>query len=114
MVFTRFVLPLLQELIPELFFLPEMLSNDNEYKLGHQEDGTCVDNVELPPWATSPEEFIRINRMVNIIPIYNATATVLLPFNNIYPMYHNLCFVCFRRRLWSPNSYHANFTNGST
>ncbi|XP_025413639.1 neurobeachin isoform X3 [Sipha flava] len=52
-----------KELIPELFFLPEMLSNDNEYKLGHQEDGTCVDNVELPPWATSPEEFIRINRM---------------------------------------------------
>jgi len=41
-----------------------MLSNDNEYKLGHQEDGTSVDNVELPPWATSPEEFIRINRMV--------------------------------------------------
>ncbi|XP_050056820.1 neurobeachin isoform X3 [Aphis gossypii] len=52
-----------KELIPELFFLPEMLSNDNEYKLGHQEDGTSVDNVELPPWATSPEEFIRINRM---------------------------------------------------
>ncbi|XP_050442787.1 neurobeachin isoform X2 [Adelges cooleyi] len=52
-----------KELIPELFFLPEMLSNDNEYKLGHQEDGTPVGNVDLPPWATSPEEFIRINRM---------------------------------------------------
>lgn len=43
-----------------------MLSNDNEYKLGHQEDGTSVGNVELPPWATSPEEFIRINRMVRV------------------------------------------------
>lgn len=25
------------------------------------QDGTIVDDVELPPWATSPEEFIRIN-----------------------------------------------------
>ncbi|XP_073999314.1 A kinase anchor protein rugose isoform X3 [Rhodnius prolixus] len=52
-----------KELIPELFFLPEMLTNANQYKLGQQEDGTCVGNVELPPWASTPEEFIRINRM---------------------------------------------------
>ncbi|CAH1393721.1 unnamed protein product [Nezara viridula] len=52
-----------KELIPELFFLPEMLTNYNNYKLGHQDDGTCVGNVDLPPWASSPEEFIRINRM---------------------------------------------------
>lgn len=47
-----------------------MLSNDNEYKLGYQEDGTSVGNVELPPWATSPEEFIRINRMVCICTVF--------------------------------------------
>ena len=41
-----------------------MLVNLNNYKLGQQEDGTAVGNVELPPWASSPEEFIRINRMV--------------------------------------------------
>lgn len=52
-----------KELIPEFFFLPEMLVNLNNYKLGQQEDGTAVGNVELPPWASSPEEFIRINRM---------------------------------------------------
>uniref|UniRef100_A0A146M1B0 Neurobeachin n=1 Tax=Lygus hesperus TaxID=30085 RepID=A0A146M1B0_LYGHE len=52
-----------KELIPELFFLPEMLVNSNKYKLGQQDDGTCVGNVELPPWASTPEEFIRINRM---------------------------------------------------
>lgn len=55
---------LLQELIPEFFFLPEMLVNSNRYRLGRQEDGSVVGDVELPPWASSPEEFIRINRMV--------------------------------------------------
>lgn len=55
-----------QELIPEFFFLPEMLVNSNRYRLGRQEDGSSVGDVELPPWASSPEEFIRINRMVCI------------------------------------------------
>lgn len=54
-----------QELIPELFFLPEMLINENGFQLGQQEDGTSVGNVELPPWASSPEQFVRINRMVS-------------------------------------------------
>lgn len=52
-----------KELIPELFFLPEMLVNENGYQLGQQEDGTSVGNVELPPWASTPEQFVRINRM---------------------------------------------------
>ncbi|XP_076665194.1 A kinase anchor protein rugose isoform X16 [Andrena cerasifolii] len=52
-----------KELIPEFFFLPEMLVNSNRYRLGRQEDGSAVGDVELPPWASSPEEFIRINRM---------------------------------------------------
>jgi hypothetical protein len=51
-------------LIPEFFFLPEMLVNANRYRLGQHEDGTAVGDVELPPWASSPEEFVRINRMV--------------------------------------------------
>jgi hypothetical protein len=54
-------------LIPEFFFLPEMLVNANRYRLGQQEDGTAVGDVELPPWASSPEEFARINRMVRKI-----------------------------------------------
>nr|CAD7439851.1 unnamed protein product [Timema bartmani] len=51
------------ELIPEFFFLPEMLMNTNRYRLGQQEDGTAVGDIELPPWCSSPEEFVRINRM---------------------------------------------------
>lgn len=28
------------------------------------EDGTVVSDVDLPPWAKTPEEFVRINRLV--------------------------------------------------
>ncbi|XP_035827819.1 neurobeachin [Aplysia californica] len=52
-----------KELIPEFYCLPEMFMNNNKYNLGKQEDGTVVGNVELPPWAKTPEEFVRINKM---------------------------------------------------
>lgn len=54
-----------QELIPEFFYLPELFTNKNEYSLGTQDDGVKVDDVILPPWAKSAEEFVRINREVN-------------------------------------------------
>ena len=49
-------------MIPELYYLPEMFLNDNKFKFGSMEDGQQVDGVSLPPWAKSPEEFIRISR----------------------------------------------------
>lgn len=52
-----------KELIPEFYFLPEMFVNANRYRLGVSEDGKPINDVELPPWAGSPEEFVRINRM---------------------------------------------------
>lgn len=52
-----------KELIPEWYFLPEMFYNQSEYRLGEREDGKIVGDVELPPWAKTPEEFVRINRM---------------------------------------------------
>lgn len=52
-----------KELIPEFYYLPEMFVNANSYNLGVMEDSTVVSNVELPPWAKSPEEFVRINRL---------------------------------------------------
>jgi hypothetical protein len=51
-----------QELIPEFFCLPEMFVNMNGFKLGHVEDGSEVSDVGLPPWASNPHEFVRINR----------------------------------------------------
>ncbi|XP_048774132.2 neurobeachin-like isoform X3 [Ostrea edulis] len=52
-----------KELIPEFFFLPEMFINQNRYKFGKQEDGAEVGDVEMPPWAKNPDDFVRINRM---------------------------------------------------
>lgn len=56
------ILLCLKELIPEFFCLPEMFVNMNGYKLGLLEEGQGVDDVELPPWASTPHEFVRINR----------------------------------------------------
>nr|XP_061811916.1 neurobeachin-like [Nerophis lumbriciformis] len=52
-----------KELIPEFFYLPEMLVNANGFRLGTREDGVTVGDVELPAWAKTPEDFVRINRM---------------------------------------------------
>ncbi|XP_076833149.1 neurobeachin-like isoform X3 [Brachyhypopomus gauderio] len=52
-----------KELIPEFYYLPEMFVNSNGYCLGDRDDGTSVCDVELPAWAKTPEDFVRINRM---------------------------------------------------
>ncbi|XP_030597817.1 lipopolysaccharide-responsive and beige-like anchor protein isoform X4 [Archocentrus centrarchus] len=52
-----------KELIPEFYYLPEMFVNANSYNLGVMEDGAVVSDVDLPPWAKTPEEFVRINRL---------------------------------------------------
>ncbi|XP_035904488.1 neurobeachin isoform X4 [Anopheles stephensi] len=52
-----------KELIPEWYFLPEMFYNASDYRLGQRDDGSTVGDVDLPPWAKTPEEFVRINRM---------------------------------------------------
>ena len=54
----------LQELIPEWYFMPDMFVNANQYTLGKTEEEQEVSDVELPKWAKSPEDFVRINRMV--------------------------------------------------
>ncbi|XP_019377732.1 PREDICTED: lipopolysaccharide-responsive and beige-like anchor protein isoform X6 [Gavialis gangeticus] len=53
----------IKELIPEFYYLPELFVNSNNYNLGVMDDGTVVSDVELPPWAKTPEEFVRINRL---------------------------------------------------
>eukprot|EP01102_Stenamoeba_stenopodia_P022386 TRINITY_DN9301_c0_g1_i1.p1 TRINITY_DN9301_c0_g1~~TRINITY_DN9301_c0_g1_i1.p1 ORF type:complete len:930 (+),score=218.14 TRINITY_DN9301_c0_g1_i1:2-2791(+) len=51
-----------KELIPEFFYLPEFLENSNGFYLGKDQNGQVLNDVKLPPWASSAEEFIRINR----------------------------------------------------
>ncbi|KAI0217053.1 hypothetical protein L0F63_003977 [Massospora cicadina] len=51
-----------KELIPEFFYLPEFLRNTSRFDLGRTQDGVPLDDVDLPPWADSPEHFIRLHR----------------------------------------------------
>jgi len=48
-----------KELIPEFFYLPEFLVNHNGFNLGVKQSGTPISDVQLPPWAATPEDFIR-------------------------------------------------------
>ena len=51
-----------KELTPEWFTAPEMFRNVNNFDFGRTQDGSDVSDVELPPWASSPEDFVLINR----------------------------------------------------
>lgn len=60
-----------KELIPEFFYMPNFLRNEvsaaflnikNFFDLGRKHNGEKVDDVELPEWASSAEDFIRIHR----------------------------------------------------
>ena len=47
-----------KELTPEFYYFPEFLENLNRFDLGRLQNGGVVDDVTLPPWASSPEDFI--------------------------------------------------------
>ncbi len=53
-----------RELIPEFYYLPELLLNENGYDYGvRQGNGGAIDTVQLPPWAKSdPKIFITKHR----------------------------------------------------
>ena len=52
-----------RELIPEFFYLPEFLVNNNNFDFGTTQVGETVHHVTLPKWAKGdPRRFIRINR----------------------------------------------------
>uniref|UniRef100_A0A8C0F823 Neurobeachin-like protein 2 n=1 Tax=Bubo bubo TaxID=30461 RepID=A0A8C0F823_BUBBB len=52
-----------KELIPEFFYFPEFLENQNGFNLGQlQISKDVVNDVVLPKWAHSPEDFIYKHR----------------------------------------------------
>uniref|UniRef100_A0A663DUA2 Neurobeachin like 1 n=1 Tax=Aquila chrysaetos chrysaetos TaxID=223781 RepID=A0A663DUA2_AQUCH len=52
-----------KELIPEFFYFPEFLENQNGFNLGQlQISKEMVNDVVLPKWAHSPEDFIYKHR----------------------------------------------------
>jgi hypothetical protein len=51
-----------KELIPECYYLPDMLLNRASLPLGTRQDGMAVDDVVLPPWAADATDFIAKHR----------------------------------------------------
>ncbi|XP_021748054.1 BEACH domain-containing protein C2-like [Chenopodium quinoa] len=52
-----------KELVPELFYLPETLINENSIDFGTTQLGQKLDSVKLPAWAKDPVDFIHKHRM---------------------------------------------------
>ncbi|KAL2492083.1 WD-40 repeat family protein/beige-related [Abeliophyllum distichum] len=52
-----------KELVPELFYHPEVLTNINSIDFGTTQLGGKLDSVQLPPWAENPVDFIHKHRM---------------------------------------------------
>ncbi|KAJ0053220.1 hypothetical protein Pint_00290 [Pistacia integerrima] len=52
-----------KELVPELFYFPEILTNENSIDFGTTQLGERLDSVRLPPWAENPIDFIHKHRM---------------------------------------------------
>ncbi|KAH7276959.1 hypothetical protein KP509_39G028100 [Ceratopteris richardii] len=51
-----------KELVPELFYSPEVLMNINNINFGRTQRGNQLGDVQLPPWANCPVDFIRKHR----------------------------------------------------
>jgi hypothetical protein len=52
-----------KEVIPELYYAPEVLCNMNSLPLGKSQSGVLVDDVLLPAWCLNdPLQFIRVHR----------------------------------------------------
>lgn len=47
-----------RELIPHFYTTPYFLNNSNNFDLGSLQTGVQLNNVELPPWAESPSDFV--------------------------------------------------------
>ena len=46
-----------RELIPEFFYVPDMLINGNHIHFGTKPNGHVIDDVVLPAWASSADDF---------------------------------------------------------
>jgi hypothetical protein len=68
-----------------------MFVNSNGYHLGVREDEVVVNDVDLPPWAKKPEDFVRINRMVRKLV---STRTGMKKFPSFVGLGEGGLFVC--------------------
>ncbi|KAL7108777.1 hypothetical protein ACP275_06G135100 [Erythranthe tilingii] len=52
-----------KELVPELFYLSEVLTNENSIDFGTTQLGAKLGSVRLPPWAENEVDFVHKHRM---------------------------------------------------
>jgi hypothetical protein len=89
----------LKELIPEFFTGDgDWLSNSENLDLGHRQTGERVNDVELPPWAKNPRDFIRkhaialesdyvsknLNKWIDLIFGYKQQGKAAVDADNLY------------------------------
>ncbi|EAX88740.1 Beige/BEACH domain containing protein [Trichomonas vaginalis G3] len=54
-----------RELTPEFFFSDEFLRNENDFNFGQKEDGTEINDVDIPKWSETVIEFTnKMHRML--------------------------------------------------
>ena len=96
-----------RELIPEIYTLPEMFINKNNYDYGMTQDKVAIDNVQLPNWAgRNPYLFVaelrarlesahvseRINQWIDLIYGYKQRGKDAVENLNIfYPLTYENC-----------------------
>lgn len=89
----------LKELIPEFFVgNGEFLVNSDDLDLGYRHTGGRLNDVELPPWAKNPRDFIRkcskaleceyvsqsIHHWIDLIFGYKSSGPNALKYDNLY------------------------------
>lgn len=95
-----------KELIPEFFYLPDVLKNVNSYDLGRRQCGELVDDVKLPPFSYSSPTLT-----VFVDAVY-ALSFVHLSYLVGHPLQTTLSGNI--ARLWSPPMFPPTSTIGLT
>ncbi|XP_050670489.1 protein FAN-like [Leptidea sinapis] len=95
-----------KELVPEFYDTSakgDFLVNIHDINFGYRHDGTKVDNVQLPPWARSPEDFVNqlraafeseyvskhLHQWIDLIFGYKQRGEEAVKAYNVY---HHVCY----------------------
>lgn len=54
-----------------------------QFTFGIDDDGIVIDDVELPKWASTPEEFVMLHRAVSVLTQLTVSTVSRLPSHSI-------------------------------
>ena len=75
--------------LPDLFYLPELLVNNEGFDFGVKQSGERVDNVLLPAWAHGdPRLFIKIHRQA--LESDHVRGTLRIPITDLQTRKHQI------------------------